>query len=183
MELLERRGWLARKVDRPLFAVGEPAAPGAFAFTLLSGLVVWAAFALSPLSAPVLGGKTRSATQLHNRNTPLAVARFLQGSPPRGLVWAPEDWGDWLAWDGPSGLQVVANSNLSVLPQRVWYDIAQVARAEGNWTRTLDRYGVELLIVDKERQPRLAEAALGQSGDWTVQFEDAAAIVLKRKEA
>ena len=73
------------------------------------------------------------------------------------------------------------NSRRHVLPERLRQDIVLIARAEGNWTRTLDRYNVELLVVDKQRQPRLADAALGQGSDWTVDYEDSMALVFRRR--
>ena len=50
--------------------------PLQFAASLVFGLLVWATFALSPLSARLLGGDPRSPEQLHSRRTPVAVAEF-----------------------------------------------------------------------------------------------------------
>lgn len=90
---------------------GEPAKPMQFLFTLLSALVMWTAFALSPLAGPVLGGKPRPIDHAYSPETPHSVAKFLREQPPKGLVWAPDDWSDWWPWDGPPGLKIAANSN------------------------------------------------------------------------
>ena len=62
-------------------------------------------------------------------------------------------------------------------------DYGQVARIEGNWTRILDRYGVEYLVIDKREQTRLADAAMSQLDAWSTAFEDERALVMRRKEA
>ena len=181
-ELLESRSWFAPKCDQPLFAEGEPAPPLAFKFTVLSGLAIWCAFVLSPLSNPVFGRGPLPLKRLVSNHAPLTLTEFLKKSDaPSGLVWLPESWGDWVTFDGPRGLKVSANSQIDLLSERQRNDGAQVTRAEGNWTRTLDRYGVELLIVDKQKQPRLFDAALGQGADWIIRHEDDQALVLKRK--
>lgn len=181
-------GWLKPKNEQPVFAPGEAAPPMAFLFTLVSVLCVWVAFALTPASNFLLGGKPRKLDRIHSSKTPLRVAAFLNqqdDSHPRikGLVWAPEDWGDWLALAGDGRYALAMNSHLAALPARVLIDAAAVSRADSTWSKTLDRYGVEALVVDKERQPRLAEAVLGAGGsDWTTIYEDANSIVLRRRE-
>jgi hypothetical protein len=181
-------GWLKAKNEQPVFEAGQPAPPMAFLFTLVSVLCVWAAFALTPASNFLLGGKPRKLDRIHSSQTPLRVAAFLnqqdQAQPSvKGLVWAPEDWGDWLALAGDGRYSLAMNSHLAALPARVLIDAAAVSRADSNWSKTLDRYGVEAIVVDKERQPRLAEAVLGPGGgDWTAVYEDANSIVLRRRE-
>ena len=182
-EWLASRSWLApRQDERPMFIEGVPVPPFAFKFTLLSGLAIWIGFALTPISNPVFGRRPQPLTRLVSKHAPQRLTEFLKASAaPLGLVWVSEAWGDWVTFDGPRGLRVSANSQLELLSERQRNDIVQVTRAEGNWTRTLDRYGVELLIVDKQRQPRLFDAALAQGADWTIRHEDDQALVLKRK--
>ena len=157
--------------------------PFAFKVTLLAALVIWCAFVLSPIAGPLMGRRPQALERIVSQQTPLGLSNFLKQQPqaPQGLVWVPEEWGDWLAWQGPAGLKISANSQQHLLPERLRQDIAVVVRAEGNWTRTLDRYGVELLVVDKQRQPRLADAAASQEKDWSLAYEDRLAIVLKRR--
>lgn len=180
-DVLERK-WFAPKFQRPAFKVGEPVPPLAFAFSMLSLLVIWCGFALSPLSNPLLGGRTRPTQRIVAKSTPVALSQFFQKSPtlPAGLVWVPEDWGDWISLTVP-GLKISANSQIHLLTDRQKQDILQVGRGEGTWTRILDRYGVELLVVDKQRQTRLAESAMTLGTDWSIHYEDAQALVLKRK--
>lgn len=180
---VERRSLFGAKASRRAFVDGEAVPPLAFAFTMLSLLAVWCGFALSPLADPLLGGRPRAPQRIVAKNTPVALSQFFQQQKlaPAGLVWVPEDWGDWLSLNGPVGLQVSANSHLHLLTDRQKFDIVSVSRGEGNWTKTLDRYGVEWLVVDKQRQPRLMEVALTEGKDWSISYEDAQALVLRRK--
>lgn len=181
-DVADRFGWLGEKPAPLEFEEGQPVPVFTFAFSLLALLLVWMGFALSPISSPLLGGKPRALARLHSGQTPLAVAHFLKQHPADGLVWAPEYWGDWLAWSA-GNVDVVANSNLTHLPPRVRAEFLWVYGAEGNWSRTLDRYGADVLVLDKQRQEKLLESALGQPVEWTVAFEDSQAVVLRRKEA
>ena len=174
------RGWAP--AQRAARIADDALQPFHFAYSLVSLLLIWCAFALSPLATPLLGGKPRGIERTFSRETPLGVAKNLRDKPPQGLVWAPDDWSDWLLWDGPPGLKVAANSNGALLPAMVRFDYSLVNRAEGNWTRTLDRYGVQLLVIDKQRQARLTDQAMGQGEDWTIQYEDERALVMRRKE-
>lgn len=182
-EVLERLGLFAAKKSRLKFESRDSVPPLAFAFTMLSILALWCGFALSPISNPILGGRPRPLREIMSKNTPFAFSKYLteSNSVPAGLVWVPEDWGDWLSFNGPPGLKISANSQIQLLTNRQKSDIDQVNRADGNWTKTLDRYGVELLVVDKQRQSRLVDAALAQSPEWSVCFEDDQALVLRRK--
>lgn len=183
VSVIERRSWFSARLSRRVFVDGEAVPPLAFAFTTLSLLAVWIGFALSPLANPLLGGRPRSPQRIVAKNTPVALSEFFQRQPsaPAGLVWVPEDWGDWLSLTGPAGLKVSANSQLHLLTDRQKFDIVQVGRGDGNWTRTLDRYGVELLVIDKQRQPRLADSVLSQGAEWSLGYEDAQALVFRRK--
>ncbi len=182
-EVFERSGWFRPKLSRLEWDADQPMPSFAFKYSVVSALLIWCAFSLSPLSNPVLGRQPLALERVVSKQAPFALGRHLQQHSyiPNGLVWVPEDWGDWLSWTGAKELKVSMNSRRHVLPERLRQDIVLIARAEGNWTRTLDRYNVELLVVDKQRQPRLADAALGQGSDWTVDYEDSMALVFRRR--
>ena len=154
-----------------------------FAFSLVCLLIVWCGFALSPASSPLLGGKPRKRDHVYQSQTPWTVSEYLTANPPTGLVWAPADWSDWLVWTSSAELKVYTTSSTYHLPKQARFDYAQVFRAEGNWQRTLDRYAVGMLVVDKQRQKPLLSAALRAGDNWSIAFEDEQALVLKRRES
>ncbi|OYW18201.1 MAG: hypothetical protein B7Z55_11070, partial [Planctomycetales bacterium 12-60-4] len=86
-------------------------------------LLVWMTFILAPISRPLLGGPVRRPDQVLSHQTPLGVTRFLHEHPPTGLVFAPQWWGDWLAWNGPTELRVMMTTNaIHLAPPQVWQD-------------------------------------------------------------
>jgi len=183
--------------------------PWRFAFTLTCGLLVWTGFALSPISSPLLGGKGRDASGVYDRQTPRAVAAFLKQkfAPPADntpadntpaaqkseahtpghstpLILAPAEYGDWLAYAAGSehaAAAVFATSQFRRLPERVQGDYRKIMQVEAGWERLLDRYAVEVLVVDKVKQQRLFHAALRTEEPWDKVFEDKQAAVFTRR--
>lgn len=153
--------------------------PRHFTYSLLCLLVVWTAFALSPFSQPLLSAKPRNPAQLYSRSTPRGVSDFLRNYSPQGIVWAPRAWSDWILWDGPKGVQVFVTSSMHRAPRQAQLDYRRIARAESGWERSLDRYRIETLVVDKRIQRDLARAAR-QSVNWRVIYEDKLGLVLQR---
>jgi len=56
---------------------------------------------------------------------------------------------------------------------------AKVARSLVNWTRVLDRYGVQYLILDRAGDSDLVQLFEGQPG-WAAQYEDEEAVLFAR---
>ena len=148
--------------------------------TLIAGLIVWLAFTFSPISMFVLGGKARSDSVLYHSDTPLGVTEYLRENPPNGLVAGPQWWGDWLAWDGPEGIQMMMTTNaVHVAPPTVWQDYLRVANGDPGLSRRLDKYRINTLIVHKELQTELERTVRRMAG-WTLVYEDDIALVAVR---
>jgi len=160
----------------------EPRPAIRFAGTLACGLLVWTTFAFSPISQPILGGKSRTLARVHSRGTPLAITKYLREHPPGGMIFGPQWWGDWLAWDGPPGTQVFMTTHVHLAPSTVWKDYLRVARGLTGWQQTLDRYAIDTLIADKTLQPALVDAVRGTDA-WQVIHEDAQGVIAQRKSA
>lgn len=143
----------------------------------LAIVLLWIAVIFSPLGGAVLGHEGRTARQLYGSEAPLALIEHLRSQPPGGLVLAPRPWGDWLAAKGPPGAGLMATSGLERLPGRVWRDHQRAVSAQAGWPRLLERYRVTTAVVDKDRQPELAEA-LRRSNEWRRVYEDELAIVM-----
>ncbi len=188
-----RWGWLRRShaeleanwnQENEVTAPESSEQPWRFAFTLLCGLLVWTGFALSPISATILGGKERKPQALFDRQTPHGVASYLQKQPAKSLIWAPASYGDYLAYragndTGPA--PVFATSQFNRLPERVRGDYRKILLAESGWERLLDRYAVDVLVVDKEQQDSLYYAAIRTEEPWDRVFEDEQSAVFRRR--
>lgn len=148
-------------------------------YSLACLAIVWTGFALSGMSRPLLGGESRTPESLYGESTPRGVTRYLREHPPRGQVYNPQWWGDWLVWDGPAGLQPFATTHVHLLPHTVWQDYRRISLAEAGWDTALDRYRITTLIVDRANQPALA-ALVTRQPTWRLLYEDEQALVMER---
>ncbi|MBI1346600.1 hypothetical protein GC163_09960 [bacterium] len=151
------------------------------ASTAMTVLTVWLTFCLSPISRPILGGKPRPLTQQLSHQTPLGVTNWLQQTAPQGLIYAPQWWGDWLAWRGPTNVRVMATTNsIHLLPAQCWQDYLCISAADVGWTDRLDRYRINTVVVCRELQPDLS-AALAAHSEWKRVFQDSLSQVYQRR--
>jgi len=110
---------------------------------------------------------------------PRALTEYLRANPPRGQLFNPLPWGDWLAKEGPPGLHPFVTSHVEQLPGRVWRDYLRIIGGDASWPRILDRYRVETVIFDRVAQREQART-LRNSGDWRPVYEDLQAAVFVR---
>ncbi len=153
-----------------------------FAGTFACVMLVWCAFAVAPISQPLLGGTPRPEESFYSKDTPHGVTKYLREHPPEGLVFAPQWWGDWLCWAGPPDLKVFMTTTLHLAPAQVWRDYLRVARGEPGWERALDKYHVKTLVVHKELQVPLARN-IRSTRLWRKVYEDDKGVVLERVES
>lgn len=147
----------------------------------VAALAIWVTFAVSPISRKVLGGRSRPAHQVFSHETPLGVTAYLHREPPRGLIAAPQWWGDWLAWRGPAGIQVMATTNaIHLLPPQVWNDYLAIAQAEGGLSDRLDRYRINTVLISEKLQPKLKRSMESLAG-WKIVYEDEVGSVAVRR--
>ena len=152
-----------------------------FKTTAACGLAIWIAFALSPSSQTFLGGPARTAEQVNTGEAPLGVSQYLRENPPEGQIWNPQYWGDFLLTDASPDLSVFCTTMIHLVPRQVWQDYSQVYQAGHGWQRILERYRVNTVVIDKERQETLA-GAMRRMDDWQVAFEDDQSLVVVRQQ-
>lgn len=147
-------------------------------YTIFACLTVWCAFALSPISQSLLSSKPRELSNIVSKGTPLGVTEYLNENPPETMVWAPQWWGDWLMWSGPDSLRVFMTTTLHLAPSTVWKDYMRVAEASSGWERTLTKYNVQTIVMDKDLQP-VMHRAVRRSARWTKVYEDPRGVVYR----
>lgn len=164
-----RRGWLQ-----------WDARPG-LRYTAMSLGLFWICFALSPAWEALVGGHPRPPERLYGAGTPWKLTQYLRENPPRGQVFHPDWWGDWLIWDGPAGLRPFLTTNLHLVPLKVSIDYRIMRETRSGWENVMLRYGVQTVILDRNRQKTLLRFLSG--GDqWQQQYEDEWCVVLARAE-
>jgi hypothetical protein len=162
--------------------------PGhSFRYSLVALLLIWIAFAFSPVSRVVFRNRPpRTPEQLYGASTPVALTKYLNEPPAESplaraeqwdsQVFHPQWWGDWLDRSGPEGLQPFVTTNIHLVPRQVWNDYNRVLLVQSGWERTLDRYHVGTIIVDKKEQRPLF-STLQRHTDWQNVYEDEQAAV------
>lgn len=163
----------------------EPASteprPLRFAFTLLSLLAIWIGFALSPISAAVLGGAPRALSRAVD-DPPLEVVSYFNEHPQPRFIFAPVVWSDWIAYAADDAPDLFATSDFDRLPQQAKFDYRRLVQGGAQWKRVLDRYAVDTLVIDKRTQPDFATQALGDvDQQWQLAWESDRALILQRR--
>ena len=78
-------------------------------------------------------------------------------------------------------MQVFANSQPYSLPREVWSDYLTMINGNLEWDSLLDRYGVNLIVLDDERHHLLIHH-LGQSETWQRTYADSVGAVFVRRQ-
>ncbi len=147
-------------------------------YTMLCATLLAIVFILSPIGSQALGREPRPLGRLFGA-APLELAGHLAADPPGGQTFNPVSWGDWLALQGPDGFRPFATTNVQLLPARVWESYLGIAGASSGWSRILDRYSVDTVILSKLDQQGLA-GAMRFSENWSLTYEDEQAMVFVR---
>jgi hypothetical protein len=148
-------------------------------YSLVALGLVWITLAVAPAGTWLLQQTPRPPAQLFSATTPWQLSAFLRENPPAGQVFNPDWWGDWLTWDGPPGLRVFMTSQMHLAPRAVWVDYRIVRENRAGWDHVLDRYVVQTVILDKQRQKTLI-GYLRESTVWRILHEDDGGIVFGR---
>lgn len=160
-------------------AVGEPPVRAGKWTVVVVGLI-WIFFAYSPLGVRLVHGKITKPERAVSPDTPMAVVDYLRMTRPQGQIFNTYEWGDFLQWAGPSGLKVFVNSHAHLVPRDVWQAYIQISEVQSGWEETLDRYGVNVVVVDQlNREPLIKK--LKDSDKWWLDFEQDGQVVFVRR--
>lgn len=178
--LVAMHGYAAWRASRRLPLVSEPA-PRAGKWSVATVGLIWICFAYSPLGVKVMHGKNPELKKAISSYTPIASVEYLKKNPPKGLVFNIYEWGDFLQWNGPAGMQVFVNSHAHLVPRDVWNDYMQIIEQRSGWEEGLDRYGVNTVVLDQEFRTSLIKR-LKEDDKWKIGFEQDGQVVFLRKK-
>jgi hypothetical protein len=163
----------------------EPARGGLW--TVIALGLAWIAFAYSPFGVVALHGQSSDPQMREKRYrasvsplTPIDITDYLNRHVPKGLVFNSYEWGDYLLWAGPKGIQVFVNSHAHLVSQEVWQDYFTILRTLPGWEEKLKRYGVNTMVLDKDQKELIA--AMEKLTDWEKKFSDSKGSVFVRKQ-
>lgn len=165
-----------RRSSRRGSAVGALPDRG-FAWTLLCGLAVWMAIALTPLGNPLFGSAGRPFDRVVS-GVPFSELPDDLFAP--GVAFVPLDWaeaaayGAWrdsLRTTGP-GPRLLADSRQLFVAPSLRGDLSLILRADASWPKLLERYAVKTLVLDPVSHASLIAAVRGdkrwkEAGDPT----------------
>ena len=156
--------------------------------TVLACGLAWIFFAFTPFGNTLLHGQTRDPRMAADRyrkalsrQTPIEIAEHLQEEPPQGLVFNTYEWGDYLTWQGPQGIQLFVNSHAHLVPREVWQDYMAISSAT-NWESKLNNYSINTVVVDLQDRLALVKALKARKDDWELSYEDGIGAVFRRKK-
>jgi hypothetical protein len=126
-------------------------------WSLVSLGLLWICFMISPFGIAVIHGKHTDPSRALSKFTPTFAAEYLTKHPPVGPVFNTYEWGDYLQWAGPKGMQLFVNSHAHLIPRDVWLAYMQVIEQRSGWEDTLDRYGINTVVVDLTNRETLVK--------------------------
>jgi hypothetical protein len=149
-------------------------------WTVVTLGLAWIFLGYSPLGMRLLHNRQPALEKSVSEYTPLGAVQYLRESPPQGLVFNTYEWGDYLQWAGPEGLQVFVNSHAHLAPREVWQHYLQVIEQSAGWEEVFDRYGVNTVVVDTQFREPLIRRMKDHAG-WKVGYQDRRSAVFVRK--
>lgn len=177
--------WQRRKVA----AHDEVPVPRASFWTVVSLLFLWFVFAWSPMgmvTMRALAGKSvkesnRFANSVGDHTPNDGLMKYLHQKPPVGQVFNSFEWGDYLQWAGPQGLQVFVTSHAQFISPEIWEDYISTVELRSGWDTNFDRYGVNTIILDDKFNGVIIRRLM-ENEDWRVSYRDNQCTVFKRKK-
>lgn len=152
-------------------------------WTVVNGGLVWILFAFTSFGVQIVHGRVPAAQRMVSQETPLATVAYLDAaeSLPRGIAFVPAEWAGYVMNRGPKSLEPMVNLHVHVIPEQVWNDYLRIINGPSDWSSLMDEYGINLAVVDKDRQPGLVKR-IRESADWTPKYEDRQAVVFVRNK-
>ena len=152
----------------------------AIGWTIAAVALAAISLASTPLGQHLLFGRPIWLEAVVSAQTPVAATRWLSGRPPARQIFNIYEWGDYLVWAGPPDVPVFVTSQAHLVPRAVWRDYMSVIGVSPGWQEILDRYEVDLVLVDKRRRRPLI-GALTKEGGWKRVYEDGIAVIFTRR--
>ena len=140
-------------------SVSNPRARSATWFVTSTTLLM-VCFLLSPLGTAVMTGHQAEIRRSVSSGTPVFAAEYLNQHLLPGPIFNTYEWGDYLLWAGPRDLPLLVNSHAHLVPPDVWRAYMQISELQRGWEETIDRYGINTIIVDRANRESLIQALM-----------------------
>ena len=137
--------------------------------------------ALSPAASNMMATRALAASPVAFRTgagAPLSVASAAQPLFESGeRIFTHDEWGDYLIYKlSPRGFKVFVDGRSDFYGGKFGQDYIDVLEIKYNWQQTLDRYGVDTILLPCGAP---LSGALKESRRWRVAYDDGMAIVFR----
>lgn len=111
---------------------------------------------------------------------PLRAAEYLRDQRPAGPMFNSYNWGGFLIWALYPDYRVFVDGRTDLYDDAFLRDYLKVVMARPGWEEVLERYGVNLIVI--ERDSVLATfLESGEPGGWRLAYSDDQAAVFVRE--
>ena len=151
---------------------------------MLVVLVVGGALLYTPLwreANPLVAEKSKPALA---ESTPSKLAEFLKTGAAPAPIFNYMEWGGYLEWElfqyGPPHTgQMFIDGRFEARQVEVWTDYLSISNGRADWQKTLDKYGIKTLVLNKDFDSDLIPF-VEASKTWTKAYEDKEGLVFTR---
>jgi len=111
--------------------------------------------------------------------TPVRAVAFLRDLPQPLRAFHEMGYGSYMMWASPE-VPVFIDTRIELYPAAQWTDYIALSQARYDWEAILERYGIDTLLLQREAQEPLIEAATLSPG-WKVCYEDGQSVIFQRR--
>jgi hypothetical protein len=112
--------------------------------------------------------------------TPVDATQFMLEKGLKPQVFHDMVFGSYLMWSAQPEFKVFVDSRAELYPPQIWDDYFTISNAVYDWEDKLAFYGIKTLMLGRENQTRLIEAAVA-SPNWVLVYEDSAAQIFTHR--
>ena len=166
--------WASSRGEGKSLRAGRPAMNRAVAAAV--GLVVLLSL---PWFRPHLRLLPQSRRAYVSPETPVQAVAFLRDLPQPRRVFHEEVYGSYMIWASPE-VPVFVDTRIELYPATQWGDYLALSVARYDWQAILERYEVDTLLLQRDEQEWLINAAMADPG-WERRYEDEQAVIFQRR--
>ncbi|MGC9398895.1 MAG: hypothetical protein ACP5HM_07140 [Anaerolineae bacterium] len=146
----------------------------------IAGLLLLAAALTLPWFKTALPLPPEKASVLSVAETPVAATAYLLEAQPPGPLFHDLGFGSYLIWATTPDYRVFVDTRIELYPYALWEDYIAITNAAEDWEARLADYGVQTLLLSRQTQAKLIEAA-ARSPRWEQRYADETAVIFVRQ--
>ena len=147
---------------------------------LVAILLLLAAVLTLPWFKTWLPLSAEKADVLSTAETPVEATAYLLDVQPPAPLFHDLAFGSYLIWAAYPDYQVFVDTRIELYPYEIWEDYIAITNASEDWEARLATYNVQTLLLSRQTQAALIEAAT-ESTHWAQRYADETAVIFVRR--